>query len=357
MESISESVSASVSVPVKQTYNVDFRATGKEYTMLVLVNIALSILTLGIFSAWAKVRTKKYLYGNTYINGSNFNYHADPLKILKGRLIIGVLFIAYAFGGRLSIVVPIAAGLIFFAATPWLFVQGMAFNMANSSYRNIRFGFDRKIKESYLMFLKGWLLTIVTLGFGMPVFVQRLMRFQVDNARYGGSHFKSRFAVADFYRIYIRFFGVYVLSFFAFGAIIMLTGIIFRDAKGLPLALAMVIGILLLYGGFLFAIAVITAGTFNLVYSKTSLESVEFETAMRSSKLFMLYLQLIGISIVTLGFGLPYGIYRIKAYSAKVISVKADPDQFDKFAAAGAAGADAAVADAANDLWDMDFGF
>lgn len=339
----------------KQYYHVDFRAKGMEYTMLVLVNTALTILTLGIFSAWAKVRTKKYLYGNTYINGSNFNYHADPLQILKGRLIVGALFIAYAFGGRLSIAIPIIAGVLFLVASPWLFVQGMAFNLGNSSYRNLRFGFDRKFRDAYVMFLKGWLLTVVTFGLGFPYFIHRIMRFQVDHSRYGKSHFKSKFEVGDFYGIYIRMFGVYLLSFFVFGIIMGLFGVISGGNKGV-IAIGVPFAVIALYAGILFAVAYVQAAQFNLIYKMSSIESVEFITSMRSGTVFKLYIQNIFIAIFTLGFGIPYGLYRLMEYRAKCISLKADPDQFEKFEA-GVTSTDGVVADAATDFWDVDVGF
>ncbi|ENY72193.1 hypothetical protein G114_09394 [Aeromonas diversa CDC 2478-85] len=44
-------------------------------------------MTLGIYSAWAKVRTQRYFYGSTELDGDRFEYLAEPLRILKGRII------------------------------------------------------------------------------------------------------------------------------------------------------------------------------------------------------------------------------------------------------------------------------
>jgi uncharacterized membrane protein YjgN (DUF898 family) len=193
-------------------FPIEFKGDGMEYTKLVLVNTALSILTLGIFSAWAKVRTRKYVYGNLYINNANFNYHGDPIQILKGRLIIGGLFLMYGFGGKISIFLPLLAGLIFFIAMPWLLVRGMAFNMHNTSYRNIRFGFKQEYGEAYKVILLGYLITIITLGLGAPYFYQTFSKFRIENTRYGKSYFKTRFTTGDFYGPYVRLLGCYVLS-------------------------------------------------------------------------------------------------------------------------------------------------
>ena len=47
----------------------EFHGNGADYFRIWIVNLLFSILTLGIYSAWAKVRTKKYFYGNTELAG------------------------------------------------------------------------------------------------------------------------------------------------------------------------------------------------------------------------------------------------------------------------------------------------
>ena len=49
-----------------------FTGTGGEYFRIWIVNLILSILTLGIYSAWAKVRTNRYFYGNTQVDNTGF---------------------------------------------------------------------------------------------------------------------------------------------------------------------------------------------------------------------------------------------------------------------------------------------
>lgn len=58
-----------------------FTGNAKEWFGIWIVNLFLSIITLGIYSAWAKVRTKKYFYQNTWVAGHNFNYHATGKQI------------------------------------------------------------------------------------------------------------------------------------------------------------------------------------------------------------------------------------------------------------------------------------
>ena len=51
----------------------EFRGNGGEYFRIWIVNLLLTIVTLGIYSAWAKVRRLRYFYGNTFLDGQSFD--------------------------------------------------------------------------------------------------------------------------------------------------------------------------------------------------------------------------------------------------------------------------------------------
>src|ERR1700761_2616002 len=120
---------------------VEFRGRGAEYFRIWIVNVALSVLTLGLYSAWAKVRTQRYFYGNTYLAGQSFEYHASAWRILLGRIIALTLLLCYSVS---VVLVPVSFGLwllILGAALPWLANSSLRFNARNSSWRNVRFNF------------------------------------------------------------------------------------------------------------------------------------------------------------------------------------------------------------------------
>ena len=151
-----------------------FTFSGKtgEFFKIWIVNILLTICTVGIYSAWAKVRTKRYFYENTSINGDSFAYHANPVSILVARLlivavpivavlIVAVLIVAVLGEASFLLFLP----LLLFLFLPWAMVRGFAFNARNSSYRNVRFHFHKKYLPLYLIYspyivsflLAGWL--------------------------------------------------------------------------------------------------------------------------------------------------------------------------------------------------------
>ena len=75
-----------------------FAFTGRtpEYFRIWAVSLCLSLLTLGVYSAWGKVRKRRYLFAHTRLDGSGFEYRASPVAILKGRLIALALFGGFA---------------------------------------------------------------------------------------------------------------------------------------------------------------------------------------------------------------------------------------------------------------------
>ena len=76
--------------PAVQTHQFEFTGTANEYFRIWIVNVFLSVITLGIYSAWAKVRTRQYFYANTKLDGHPFEYLGNPIAILKGNLVVGL---------------------------------------------------------------------------------------------------------------------------------------------------------------------------------------------------------------------------------------------------------------------------
>lgn len=74
-------------------YKFSFTGTTGEYFRIWIVNLFLTIITLGVFLAWAKVRQRKYLYGNTWLDNDNFGFHGRPVAILTDYFIF--LWVSY----------------------------------------------------------------------------------------------------------------------------------------------------------------------------------------------------------------------------------------------------------------------
>jgi uncharacterized membrane protein YjgN (DUF898 family) len=118
--------------PACEPISFQFKGTADEYFRIWIVNTLLSVVTLGVYSAWAKVQRLQYFYGNTFLDGVPFAYHAAPLAILKGRVLTyGVLAIVAVLSYRWP---ELGKGLTFGLAWagPWLIVKALRFRNANT---------------------------------------------------------------------------------------------------------------------------------------------------------------------------------------------------------------------------------
>lgn len=136
-----------------QRHQIKFHGDGGNYFAIWLVNIFLSVITLGIYSAWAKVRTYRYFYGNTELAGDRFDYHARPLQILIGRIIAFVGIVIFYLCFLANEVLGMVIMLAFIALLPWIIIRSWRFNAIMSSYRGVRFNYRCRVGRAYWVFL------------------------------------------------------------------------------------------------------------------------------------------------------------------------------------------------------------
>lgn len=144
-----------------------FNGKGSEYFKIWIVNILLTIVTLGLYYPWAKVRTHRYFYGNTVYEGRTFDYHATGKQLLLGYIIGLVLLIGYVVLSQLTPELSLGLPLLLFVAAPWLIWRSLMFNARMTSFSNVRFSFSGGLGRAYFIYL---LLPILTfLVFYIPI--------------------------------------------------------------------------------------------------------------------------------------------------------------------------------------------
>ncbi|RZM83768.1 DUF898 domain-containing protein [Pseudoalteromonas rubra] len=177
----------SAAQPGSQTVpsQLQFTGNGKEYFGIWIVNILLTLLTLGIYSAWATVRNKQYFYGHTVLDGHRFDYLATPLQILKGRLLAVGLFVIYSVVSSYFSLVGVLMALGLVLLVPWMINQGLKFSMRMTRYRNIRFAFKGNFGDAMVNFVVLPFFSIFTLYLAMPWVLKRIDAYIHSNILYG----------------------------------------------------------------------------------------------------------------------------------------------------------------------------
>lgn len=183
-------------------HNASFEFTGNssEYFKIWVVNVCLSILTLGIYSAWAKVRTTRYFYANTTLAGAYFDYIAKPEVILKGRLIAALFFAIWYGISSYAPVYQFILAIVLILTTPWLMVRALSFRANNTTYRNIRFNFHGSYSRAIIVYW-GYLLfvTIITGGLAYPWALNKKQEFIINHSAYGTKRFSFSSCTSKYY--------------------------------------------------------------------------------------------------------------------------------------------------------------
>ncbi len=198
----------------------EFRGNASEFFGIWIVNLLLSVLTLGIYSAWAKVRTKRYFYGNTFVDDSAFEYHATPIQILIGRLIAVGAYIFYMLTSAFAPILSLFLALAFFFAIPWIINRSLRFNTRMSSYRNVRLGFDGDYWSAFKAYILWPIAGVFSIGLLLPIAAKAQQSYLVNNARFGGRPLSVHLSAGEFYKIY-------VVGFLVIVGLLIMTGLAF----------------------------------------------------------------------------------------------------------------------------------
>ncbi len=316
-----------------QEHNFTFSGNGAEFFRIWIVNIFLSIITLGIYSAWAKVRTTRYFYGNTQVAGASFEYLANPITILKGRLIAVAVLAVYLFGGYLIPGIELLFLVLLFVGTPWLIVRSLAFNARNSAYRNIRFNFSGKTGMAAKEFIAFPLLLLPTLGLLFPYISFRQTRFVVDNHHYGKGNFNFSASAGAYYKLFAIAFAVMIGLLIA-GSLLLAGSMAPAGPEEPPqISPGVIAFVLILYGGMAIVGVYVQVGMLNLFFNNAKLQEQGFQSSLKVSRMLWLHLtNLLGM-LLTLGLFYPWAKVRIARYRAQQLSLMATGD-LDNFAAA-----------------------
>ncbi len=350
---------------------LSFKGTGFEYFKIWIVNILLTLITLGLYYPWAKVRNNRYFYGNTTLENRNFDYHATGKQLFIGYLIAMSIFIVYVIIQQVSPVLGLVALLAFLLALPWIIWRSLKFNMRVTSFSNVRFGFDGAVGGAYLVYMLMPILALIgiyspfiliaiivpmfqgSLGFvgglliaflfvaglGLGFYMYGLLQqktasYVINHSRYGQGKFATKIKAGEFAMIAAKTFGLFLISGFlyliAIALIAMLSGL-GNELLGLAgdldnqeaiadaLAGGLVFLIVLVYLGFIFISVAIFAYSFTrqraYIFARSKLDGkIRLRSTLKARKMAFISITNFLLIIVTLGLAIPWAKVRLTRY-------------------------------------------
>jgi uncharacterized membrane protein YjgN (DUF898 family) len=296
----------------------EFRGDGTEYFKIWIVNVLLTIATLGIYSAWAKVRNNRYFYSNTFVDGSSFSYLAKPMQILKSRIIAVLVLMAYIVLTSLQPMLAVVLLIFLLFIFPFIFNQSRAFQLRHTAYKNIQFRFKGDYGEAFAVLFLWPLFGLLSLGILYPMAVLKFNKYVIENSAFGTTTFKFSATYKDYLAIFIGVIG------FGLGTAILvaLVGMV------LP-ALAMIVVMVMYFVIFVYIVTSIT----NLFYSASTLSEHGFTCEMNIAGYAKVLCVNFFLIVVTFGLYLPAAKVRVTKYISSCLTLNAK-GSLDDFAAA-----------------------
>lgn len=260
----------------------------------------LTVITLGIYYFWAKVRVRRYLLSESEFEADRFAYHGTGKELLigflKAALVFGVpLFFLGIVQGLLTRTpaVKVLLGLLIYAIVlvliPFAIVGARRYRLSRTSWREIRFSFRGRALDFIRLFVTGSLLTGLTLGLYYPFFEVTRHGFLVSHSYFGTRKF-------DF------------------------------DGEGRSL-----------FGSFL-AAALLFFPTFGLIWfwylakkqrylwEHTSFGAARFRSTVTGGPLFLLTLGNLVLLVITLGLGWPWVMVRNVRFALRYVTLEGPLD-------------------------------
>lgn len=377
--------------PATDTLPLDivFTGSGSEYFRIWIVNLLLTLVTLGIYYPWAKVRRLRYFYGNTLVDGAALDFHGDPKKMLKGSALVAVLFGLYSLAGQFSPVAGLIALVLVALIGPALLRASMQFRLANTSWRGLRFRFKGSMPEVYRAVLPLYAPAVLILGyaamaapdtgedtaaatrFGLtmlgllvlmlvvqPWTLWKLKQYQHNH--YAFATVQTRFTATpwSFYKLGLKVCGFALLAIAlpvaAIAALVFTAPSPSQGLRGLgPLAtmLPFLLMLLVLVAVKPYAVS----RTQNLVWNHTGGDQLQFHSALRLVPLLWLTVKNWLLVLVTLGLYWPFAAIAMARLRLQAVSI-------ETYIAPGTLvgqrthGSQDAAGDAAGDMLGFDLG-
>lgn len=369
-----------------------FHGSAGEYFRIWIVNLVLSLMTLGVYSAWATVRNRRYFYGNTEVFGHRFDFHGDPVAILKGRALAVIVLLAYVFGTEFHWGITLGAFAIMALALPWVIVRTLRFRLANTSHRGLRFGFLGTSAQSYRYIGIPLLLGALAFGFYLyvlttldledpeavarnmttiggafialvvvslaltPLLWFRIRSFAMNHTRFGRHRFEAPLRLGVFWKALAIAVGLGIAASFALiiGVISISMVTMGAGGEGAP---SFIITMVVIYGlavpVYMVPFAAWHCITTNHVISETRLEELGFRMRLDAWMYWWLLVSNAAAALVTLGMAIPWAKVRMVRYKLSCLELTGDPRVFE----AGERDDPSALGDELGEAFDFDLGF
>lgn len=198
---------AAASVPVltpptaaSRSRSARFMGAGSALFGIHVVNVLVTLVSLGIYFFWAKVKVRAYLLSETEFEGDRFAYHGTGREMLIGFLKALVFFfipitLLNLLPELLGVSEVVRAALLFGAYSlasffvPMAMIGARRYRLSRTSWRGIRFSLRAKTWDFVRLWTWNTFLVVLTFGLFYPVYITRRHEFMTRHMWFGSQRF------------------------------------------------------------------------------------------------------------------------------------------------------------------------
>ena len=194
-------------------YPVSFRGRGGPLFGIWSVNMALTLITLGFYFFWGKIRTRRYFWSQAELAGDRFTFRGTGAELLFGwmkaapvlALVLwgpGLLDLAWEnpnaglWGAGIALTL---LGLLW----PLAEIGATRYRLSRTSWRAIRFSFRGAAWPYMKIWLMGMPLWLFTLGLWTPFFDTARRRYLLQHTQFGDAKFTCDVHGKDLFAFYV----------------------------------------------------------------------------------------------------------------------------------------------------------
>jgi uncharacterized membrane protein YjgN (DUF898 family) len=210
-----------------------FMGSGAGLFGIHVVNVLLTLLTLGVYFFWAKVKVRAYLFSETDFEGDRFAYHGTGREMFVGFLKALVFFfipisLLSMLPELMSAPLPVRYGasmLSYVLASffvPMAMIGARRYRLSRTSWRGIRFSLRARTWDFVRLWSWNTFLVASTLGLYYPIYLMRRQDFLTRHMWFGSQRFgfdgRGRDLLWPFVAMILLFPFTLGLSWFGFAA-------------------------------------------------------------------------------------------------------------------------------------------
>ncbi len=177
-----------------------FHGNGSSLFGIFVINVLLTLLTLGIYYFWGKAKIRRYMHSQTELHNSRFSNHTTGGELCIGWIKAIILILTIVLISEIPsffwedmthewITMLAFYGLLLFVFLPLAIVGSLRFRLSRTSYQGIRLSFRGNSKTFFKRYYIGLLKTIFTLGLYYPYFETEIRQFLTNSIRFGTGRF------------------------------------------------------------------------------------------------------------------------------------------------------------------------